>query len=391
MNPKPPAQSLSRRNFAKSAIMAPVLAATVHLAKPFAAAAQQSEFKFYSPLAEGWLHGGKYFEWASTTKNNNGRKVNIFWRTFGDRSKPALVMFHGFPNSSLDYAELIPLLAGDYFIAVLDFPGFGFSDKPQDGYSYMIEDDARLADYFVREVLGLTRFYLYTHDRGVSVGLAFLGHYLENERRPYEILYHFISDSGMFLPLANLTPGQTALLDPVRGPAVIKLMRSRPRITQGAPHDIADGDIEAFNDGIGARLYVGKYQLERAANETRWLSKLPASPIPTALLWGLRDTVNPPRTANHVWLTWLNERDVESSYWWLPAAGHYPQRDQPEEVARIIRLCIAGKVPKRDAESAFMDEFARTQTPTSAVYVGRSRIKPVTFPGAVEYSPDGYR
>jgi pimeloyl-ACP methyl ester carboxylesterase len=356
-----------------------------------AATAQDAGFMFYSPLAEGWYRGGKYFEWTSTTRNNNSRKVKVFWRTLGDRSKPALVMLHGFPNSSLDYAELAPLLEKDYFVAVLDFPGFGFSDKPQDGYSYMLEDDARLVDYFVREVVGLPRFNLYTHDRGVSVGLAFLGHYLESERRPYQILYHFLSNSGMFLPLANLLPGQTALLDPVKGPAAVAFMRARPRVTKGTPHQVGDADIEAFNDGIGARLHVGKYQLERAANETRWLANLPKSPVPTALLWGLTDTVNPPRIANHVWAAYLNERAVESSYWWVPGAGHYPQRERPDEVAQIVRFCLEGKVPARDKESAFMSGQTGQQTATAPIYVGHSRIEPVKFPGAVEYDPAGYK
>ena len=379
---------MKRREFVNAA-MAPAIAAIAGMAKPVRAVAQQTGFTFYSPLAEEWFRGGKYFEWTSTTRNNKQRKVKVFWRTFGDRSRPALVILHGFPNSSLDFAELVPLLEKDYFVAVMDFPGFGFSDKPQDGYSYMLEDDSRLADYFVREVLGLTRFNLYTHDRGVSVGLAFLGHYLENERRPYEILYHFLSNSGMFLPLANLAPGQTALLDPVKGPALIALMRARARVTTGSPHQVGDADIQAFNDGTGARLYVGKYLLERAANEGRWLASLPKSPVPTALLWGLTDTVNPPRIANHVWSAYLNDRQVQSSYWWLPGAGHYPQRDQPEAVAEVVRACLDGKVPKREAESAFMSSRSN-QRPTSPVYVGHSRIEPVSFPGAVKYDPAGY-
>ena len=88
---------------------------------------------------------------TSTTRNNQGRRVNVFYRTFGSRSNPALVILHGYPTSSYDFRQMIPYLEEDYFIAVLDFPGFGFSDKPQDGYSYMLEDDAKLADYFVRE------------------------------------------------------------------------------------------------------------------------------------------------------------------------------------------------------------------------------------------------
>ena len=166
--------------------------------------ASQAGFTFYSPLAEGWYRSGDYFEWTSTTRNNKGRRVRVFYRTFGSRSNPALVILQGGGNASFEFRELIPFLEEDYFVAVLDFPGCGFSDKPQDGYSYMLEDDAKLVDHFVREIVGLSRFHLLTHSRGGSVGLAFLGDYLAREEKEYEITYHFITASGLFLPLANL-------------------------------------------------------------------------------------------------------------------------------------------------------------------------------------------
>ena len=105
-------------------------------------------------------------------------------------------------------------------MATLDFPGSGFSDKPLEGFSYMLEDNARLLDYFVREIVEFEDFSLYTHDRGVSIGLSFLGDYLQSEPG-YRINYHFLSNSGMYLPLANLVPFQLAMLDPARGPQLI--------------------------------------------------------------------------------------------------------------------------------------------------------------------------
>ncbi len=257
----------------------------------------QTGFTFHSPLAEAWYRSGEYFEWTSTTPNNEGRRVRVFYRTFGNRANPALVILHGYPTSSFDFREMIPFLEEDYFVAVLDFPGFGFSGKPQDGYSYMLEDDAKLVDHFVREIVGLSRFNLLTHDRGGSVGFAFLGNYLAREEKAYEITYHFISNGGLFLPLANLSQGQYDIQHPVRGAELIREQQARPRVTEGTPQQVAYADIQAFNDGIGARLYVGKYLLERTANEYRWLDNLRESPIPTALIWGLLDTVNPPASA----------------------------------------------------------------------------------------------
>jgi pimeloyl-ACP methyl ester carboxylesterase len=355
------------------------------------ASAQQADFTFYSPLAEDWYQAAQMFEWTSTTVNNNGQRVQISYRTFGSRSNPALVLLHGYPTSSFDFREMIEFLEDDYFIATLDFPGFGFSDKPQGDYSYMLEDDARLVDHYVREILGLTSFSLFTHDRGVSVGLAFLGNYLANESNEYEVTYHFLSNSGMFLPLANLFAGQTVLLDPVRGPEATARNQARPRRTEGTPVQLAYADIQAFNDGIGARLGVGKYLLERVANEYRWLDNLPKSPIPVAYIWGLLDTVNPVRIANHVWATYLNDRSVESSLWYMPTAGHYPQRDQPEEMAKIVRLALSGEVPSREEEGTFMRSYSRSRSsPASAVFVGHSNIEDMVFPGAVEYTPAGY-
>ena len=391
---------MDRRSFLKLAAASPALASPVDTrgsernAEGYASGtgigSQLPGFTFYSPLAEAWYRAGEYFEWTSTTPNNEGRRVRVFYRTFGNRANPALVILHGYPTSSFDFREMIPFLEEDYFVAVLDFPGFGFSDKPQDGYSYMLEDDAKLVDHFVREIVGLSRFNLLTHDRGGSVGFAFLGNYLASEEKAYEITYHFISNGGLFLPLANLSQGQYEIQHAVRGPELIREQQARPRATEGTPQQVAYADIQAFNDGIGARLYVGKYLLERTANEYRWLDNLRESPIPTALIWGLLDTVNPPRIGNHIWYDYLDKRPVESSYWLLPTANHYLQRDEPGEMAGIVRTCLEVGIPAPEDENAFMRTLARNRTATSPVYMGRSIIENIYFPGAVVYSPDGY-
>lgn len=353
--------------------------------------AQDSEFVFYSDLANDWYVGGDYFEWTSTTEDNNAAKVNVFYRTWGDKSKPKLVLIHGFPNSSFDYYKMIPYLAGEYHIAALDFPGSGFSDKPLDGYNYMLAENAEIVDHFVREVVGFEDFALFTHDRGVSIGLAFLGNYLDNPSPGYTVNYHFLSNSGMFLPLANLVPFQLTLLDADAGERMIQARSAQPRRTEGEPESLAFSDIFAFNQGNISLLYVGRYLLERQVNETRWLENLLRSPVPVAYLWGLTDNVNPIRIPNHVWDTYLNDREVESSFWILPTAGHYPQRDNPEEVAKIVRMALTDQIPDREAESEFMRTYGGSRAAEDAVFVGRSKIEELDFPSSIEYTPSGYR
>jgi pimeloyl-ACP methyl ester carboxylesterase len=353
--------------------------------------AQDDDFVFYSDLARDWYQGGDYFEWTSTTEDNNDAKVNIFYRTWGDETKPKLVLIHGFPNSSFDYYKMIPFLEDEYHIAVLDFPGSGFSDKPLDDYNYMLAENAEIVDYFVREVVQFADFALYTHDRGVSIGLSFLGNYLDNPDPGYTVNYHFLSNSGMFLPLANLSAGQMRMLDVDTAEQMIAFRAAQPRRTEGTPESLAYSDIFAFNQGNISLIYVGRYLLERQANEVRWLENLPRSPVPVAYLWGLGDNVNPVRISNHVWGSYLNDREAQSSFWVLPAAAHYPQRENPEEVAKIVRMALTGQIPDRESEGDFMRSYLGSRAADDAVFVGHSKIEELDFPSSIEYTPSGYR
>jgi len=353
--------------------------------------AQDDDFVFYSDLARDWYQGGDYFEWTSTTEDNNDAKVNIFYRTWGDETKPKLVLIHGFPNSSFDYYKMIPFLEDEYHIAVLDFPGSGFSDKPLDDYNYMLAENAEIVDYFVREVVQFGDFALYTHDRGVSIGLSFLGNYLDNPDPGYTVNYHFLSNSGMFLPLANLSAGQMRMLDVDTAEQMIAFRAAQPRRTEGTPESLAYSDIFAFNQGNISLIYVGRYLLERQANEVRWLENLPRSPVPVAYLWGLGDNVNPVRISNHVWGSYLNDREAQSSFWVLPAAAHYPQRENPEEVAKIVRMALTGQIPDRESEGDFMRSYLGSRAADDAVFVGHSKIEELDFPSSIEYTPSGYR
>jgi len=356
-----------------------------------ASLAQDENFNFYSDLARDWYQGGYYFEWTSTTEDNNGKKVNVFYRTWGDETNPKLVLIHGFPNSSFDYRKLIPLLEDEYHIAALDFPGSGFSDKPLGGYNYMLAENAEIVDHFVREVVKFEDFALYTHDRGVSIGLAFLGNYLDNPEPGYNINYHFLSNSGMFLPLANLSTGQMRMLDVATAQQMITSREAQPRRTEGEPEVVAYSDIFAFNEGNISLIYVGRYLLERQANEVRWLENLPRSPVPVAYLWGIGDSVNPIRISHYVWDTYLDDREAQSSYWILPAAAHYPQRESPEEVAKIVRMALTDQLPDRESEGDFIRSNHSDRATENAVFVGHSKIEELDFSSTIKYSPSGYR
>jgi len=98
----------------------------------------------------------------------NGLK--IFYRQAGDPQKPAVLLLHGFPTSSHMFRNLIPQLAGDYYVIAPDLPGFGFSDAPaHDAFRYTFENVAKVMGDFVEQI-GLKKFAIYVFDYGAPTG-----------------------------------------------------------------------------------------------------------------------------------------------------------------------------------------------------------------------------
>lgn len=56
--------------------------------------------------------------------------AEIFYRIAGDPAKPALLLLHGLPTSSLMFKILMLSLSERYHLVAPDFPGFGFSGFP---------------------------------------------------------------------------------------------------------------------------------------------------------------------------------------------------------------------------------------------------------------------
>ena len=139
-------------------------------------------------LARQWLNSGRFFKWTSASEENKSfGELNIFSVQKGDGKKPPILMIHGYPTSSFDFMELFDLLSMDYFVCALDTQGYGFSDKPRNGYKYSVEDDARLVNYYINEVLNVRKLTVVTHDKANSVGLALLDLYKNQDRSyPYK-------------------------------------------------------------------------------------------------------------------------------------------------------------------------------------------------------------
>ncbi|KAJ5919484.1 hypothetical protein N7454_009319 [Penicillium verhagenii] len=99
---------------------------------------------------------------------NSGTKVFYREQTPAPDA-PVILLLHGYPSSSHQYRNLIPLLAVKYRVIAPDLPGFGFTEAPS-GFKYTFENLATTIGEFIDQ-LSIPRFAIYIFDYGAPVGL----------------------------------------------------------------------------------------------------------------------------------------------------------------------------------------------------------------------------
>ena len=93
--------------------------------------------------------------------------VNVFYRSAGPAAAPVLLLLHGFPASSFQFRELIPLLASKFRVLAPDLPAFGFTEVPAErNYQYTFNNLSVTIEAFL-DALKVGKFAVYIFDYGV--------------------------------------------------------------------------------------------------------------------------------------------------------------------------------------------------------------------------------
>jgi pimeloyl-ACP methyl ester carboxylesterase len=296
--------------------------------------------------ADAWLAKGAHFTWSPS--DGNADPVEIFHVELGEPEAPVLALVHGFPTSSIDWFEVAEQLSARYRVCALDFPGFGFSDKPR-GWGYNLRRDAELLDHYLAEVVGAESAVMAAHDRGDSVALIHAANAAEDRARV--ALDHLVlSNANIFLPLSNLTDAQRLML---HNPELLERLTPEmlaagmgqatftPRRGPEDPEVQALAATFAHNDGVAVLHETIQYLVERSQDEGSWLRSLAGTSLPTTVIWGLYDTVAPPRVAAYVWHEHLMFKPGRNALYLIPGANHYLQNDRPDAYVEVLEHALA--------------------------------------------------
>jgi pimeloyl-ACP methyl ester carboxylesterase len=259
---------------------------------------------------------------------------------------PPLLVLHGFPTSSIDYAPILPDLQAGRRVVLVDLVGFGQSAKPDQKYSLF--DQADMVEALVAS-LGLEQVDLMTHDVGDSVGGELLARSID-ERLGFSVRRRVITNGSIYLDLAQLTDGQKYLLslpDEALAPdaaADVDVMVAALTATYapaGSPnsnpdpdHTRAAADLVMVSGGNRLLPRIIRYIEERRVHEARWTGAIEKHPSPLAVVWGDADPIA-------VWAMapQLVERRPDASLTRLEGVGHYPMVEAP---AAFVAAALAG-------------------------------------------------
>jgi pimeloyl-ACP methyl ester carboxylesterase len=100
--------------------------------------------------------------------------LKIFYREAGPADAPTLLLLHGFPAASHQYARLMERLSDRFHLVAPDYPGFGYSSAPESSrsggdFEYTFDHLADVTERFLKAI-GVSRFFMYVFDFGAPVG-----------------------------------------------------------------------------------------------------------------------------------------------------------------------------------------------------------------------------
>lgn len=279
---------------------------------------------------DSWWAGGEH-------RSVTGRR--LFVRQAG--TGPALLLLHGFPASSYEWAGVEHLLAVHHRVISFDFLGYGASEKPQ-GHVYSIFEQASLTQALLLD-LGIEDVTVVAYDYGAIVTTELLA------RGDARLRRCVLLNAGLFPEHYRPRLAQRLSLMPIVGALLARVFNEKLLARTWAevfstehPLDpaVAAAHYRALRENDPARdvqRRLLQYMPERAANRDRLEQAILHADVPLHFLWGMQDPVSGAAIAADI-----RSRIAGADLVEYAGAGHCPHLETPARVAADILLRTTG-------------------------------------------------
>ncbi|WP_205876467.1 alpha/beta fold hydrolase [Mycobacterium camsae] len=292
-----------------------------------------------------WLDSGECFDYLG---------FKIFYRAAG--SGHPLLLIHGYPFNSFDWAPIWPALVQRFTVIAPDMIGMGFSEKPGT-YQYAVHDHADMHEALLAH-LGVNTAHILAHDLGDSVGQELLARYEFGEQSYGAFNIDSITwlNGGMFIESYTPRVAQKLMSGTALGDIVSHLQGSRlsrrllePTLremfgpkTKPTRHmmDVFN-EILDYNDGRRVMHKVGRFINDRYIHRNRWVRAMRQTAVPQRLINGPID----PNSGAHMARRYAEVVPKADVVMLAEDIGHWPQLEAPEAVlthffAHIDRITV---------------------------------------------------
>lgn len=283
-----------------------------------------------------WRERGQRFEFC-------GKQIFYIHEPGPRADSPTLLLIHGFPTASWDWAPLWTALAERFELVALDLLGFGDSDKPRD-HRYSIMEQADLCEALMAK-LQRRNSHVLAHDYGDTVAQELLARCHAQAPGALQMQSLALLNGGLFPECHRARPIQKLLNSPVG--ALISRLTTRGRFERsfaavfGASTQPSQADMDSFWSLVSAQQgqrishLLIKYIDERRQHRSRWVGALQHNSVPTVFINGLDDPVSGAHMAQRYRALIPDPQVVE-----LPGIGHYPQVEAPDAVLSAYQAFI---------------------------------------------------
>ena len=267
-----------------------------------------------------WHSEGQYMAF-----NADDGEYSIFYRDTAEDNKPVLLLIHGFPTCSWDWAKIWSQLNKHFRLVTLDMLGFGFSDKPDRAYS--IFEQADIFEQLLIQ-LDINQYHILAHDYGDTVAQELLA-----RNSSGKLLSVVFSNGGLFPETHHPVLVQKLLLSPL-GAIISKLMsykKFKANFDKICAKNLSDAELQSYWQMVlhkqGNRIFhrLITYMLERRKHRERWVAPMVNAQVPLHLVDGILDPISGGHMVQR-YRELIPNPDVTE----LKDTGHYPQVESPQ-------------------------------------------------------------